>query len=94
MFLKIFSYILIYLILFNSISNILFINNVNAQWINLANKNQHILKTKDYADNRIIVKFKKSSWINTLSNIKSTIEWKWFSNIQFFKNMDIWVLYI
>lgn len=93
MFKKTISHIWIYLIIFNLFSSVLFIDNVYS--INLVPniKKQVSENKKNYSEDRLIVKFKSNSWLNTVSDVENVIHWIWVSNVKFYNKLGIWVVW-
>lgn len=92
---KTISYIWIYTILFNVIFSFLFFLPVDAEEHNNLipqNKQTLVSKTKDYSEDRVIVKFKNNTGTSVLPIIQSKFSNIWLTKIDIFDKFNVWIL--
>ena len=85
------SKLLIFLIVFQLFGWLMVEHTYSLEPSKSNNKTAQVPKN-DYSKERVIVRFKPESWIKSASDIKGLSVWLANSQVQFFKNMNIWVV--
>jgi len=94
MFKKSISYIWISLILLNLFSNILFINQVNSVDNNRELEERVVINdSKNYAEDRLIVKFKRTVWIESVNSLQQNINSLNIDKVDYFNRGELWVVF-
>lgn len=92
---KAISYIWIYTILFNVIFSFLFVSPVDAEVNNNVipqNKQLSVTSSKNYSEERVLIKFKNDTWIATLPVIQNKFSNIWLTKVDIFDKFNMWIM--